>query len=153
MKTARAPKVSETAEHLTIAGYFRKIGLGGHAVVFHLRGERAGLRQGMLAKRMGVVAGLPDWMVLDGGKAGFIELKPRGFKTRTARTGTYTPHERRQLDVHAALRRAGAWVEICESLEEVLDTLRHYGVPLRSESLTTERIKAGFRAAMAEAEG
>jgi len=147
----RMPKVSETQEHLLIASYFRKIGLGGCAMAFHLRGERHGHMQRITAKKMGVIAGLPDWMVVDSGRAGFIELKPRGFKARTAKTGTYTVHERRQLDVHAALKRAGAWVEICESLEEVIDVLRRHGVPLRSESLTSERIKRGFAAAMGDA--
>jgi hypothetical protein len=139
-----APKISETAEHRAIVAYLKRIGLGGHAYWWHNRNERAGDYQRIQAARMGVQSGLPDFGFVDGGGAGFIEIKPRGWKARTNRTGTYTAHERRQLDVHTALKRAGAWVEICETLDEVLDVLVRQGVPLRTESLTTERIKAGF---------
>ena len=145
-----APKITETAEHLTIASYLQKTGLGGTAVMFHLRGERQGYNQRAVAARMGVLSSLPDWCVVDGGQAGFIELKPRGWKKRTAKTGTYTPHERKQLAMHKKLCIAGAWVEICETLDEVLDVLVRYGVPLRSDSLTAERIRRGFSEAAAQ---
>ena len=138
----RAP--TETQEHKTVAAYFRKIGLGGNAVARHIRNERAGDWARIEAARMGVAAGVPDWLIVDGHQAGFIEMKPRGWRERTQRTGTYTRHELRQLEEHRTLKLAGAWVEICETLEEVLDALRRHGVPLRAESLTTERIKRGF---------
>jgi hypothetical protein len=147
----KAPPISETAEHLTIANYLRKIGLGGHAVAFHIRGERAGHWQRLQAARMGSVAKLPDWCIVDGGRVGFCELKPRGWKARRAKSGAYTEHERRQLDMHARLQRAGAWVEIVETLDEMLNVLAMRGVPLRTESESAERIKRGFRAAMGEA--
>lgn len=140
---ARAAKITETQEHLAIAAYFKKVGLGGNAVAFHIRNERHGDRQRMLAARMGVVKGLPDWMVIDD-RPGFLEIKPRGWKARTTRTGNYTEHEQAQLEMHKRLRQAGAWVEICETLEEVLAALAAHGVPLRQESLSTERIKRGF---------
>lgn len=150
VRKLRAPKITETQEHLVIATYFKKIGLGGNAIALHHRNERAGHMQRIIAARMGVLAKLPDWQIIDG-KPGFIELKERGWKARTARTGNYTAHEEAQLKMHNRLRLAGAWVEICETLEEVLAVLFRHGVPLRSESLTTERIKAGFATAMAEA--
>ena len=151
-RVPKPPKISETAEHATIAAYFRKIGLGGNALAYHHRNERTGRMQRIIAARMGVLAKLPDWEILnDNGYAGFIELKQRGWKVRTNRTGNYNEHEQAQLAMHDRLRKAGYWVEICETLDEVLDVLRRHQVPLRTESLTTERIKAGFRAAMAEA--
>jgi len=150
-KARKAPVVSETAEHLTIAAYFRKIGLGGNAIAIHLRGERHGDMQRIMAARMGVVAGLPDWMFIDCSKVGFIELKPRGWTERTQRTGTYTIHEQRQRDMHARLRRAGAWVVVAETLDVVLITLRYYGVPLRSESLSTELIRKGITKELSDA--
>jgi hypothetical protein len=140
-----APKITETAEHLTIAHYLQTRGLGGTAVMFHLRGERVGHNQRAVAAKMGVLSSLPDWCVVDGGRVGFIELKGRGWKKRTDKTGTFTPHERRQLEMHKKLRVAGAWVEVCETLDEVLDVLVRHGVPLRSDSITAERIKRGFR--------
>jgi hypothetical protein len=145
MPRARAaPKVSETAEHLVIAHYLTKMGLGGTAIMFHLRNERHGHNQRAVAAKMGVLPSLPDWCVVDGGQVGFIELKTRGWRRRTAKTGTYTPHERRHLEMHKKLRVAGAWVEVCETLDEVLDALVRHGVPLRSDSLTAERIRRGF---------
>ena len=145
----KAPKITETAEHRTIAGYLRKVGLGGTAVMFHLRNERVGARQRATAAQMGVLSKLPDWCVVDGGRVGFIELKTRGWRKRTEKTGTYTPHELAQAAMHQRLRRAGAWMEPCETLEEVLDALVRHGVPLRTESLTIERLRAGFRSGMA----
>src|SRR6478609_11462137 len=102
----KSPKVSETQEHLTIATYFRKVGLGGVAVACHLRNERHGRAQRMLAARMGVKKGMPDWLIVDSGCAGFIELKPRGWKATRAKTGRYTPHELIQLDTHRQLKGA-----------------------------------------------
>lgn len=150
---AKLPRISETQEHLVIASYFRKIGLGGLAIACHLRNERHGDYQRMLAARMGVQKGMPDWLILDGGGAGFLELKPRGWKAKRAKTGAYTPHEYIQLEMHRKLKLAGAWVDICETLDEVLESLIYHGVPLRTESITTERIRKGFAAAMSTLNG
>lgn len=144
-----APKISETQEHQAIVAYLKRIGLGGNAFWFHCRNERPGDYQRIQAAQMGVRSGLPDFGFVDGRQSGWIEVKPRGWRDRTNRTGTYTAHERRQLDIHAALKRAGAWVEICETLEECLAALAQHGVPLRTESLTNERIKRGFAAGLA----
>jgi hypothetical protein len=143
---SKAPRISETQEHLTIATYFKKIGLGGVAVACHIRNERIGHAQRIMASRMGILKGMPDWLIVDSGQAGFLELKPRGWKAKRAKTAAYTQHELIQLETHKRLKRAGAWVEICETLEEVLDALRYHGVPLRTESITAERIRAGFLA-------
>jgi hypothetical protein len=107
-----------------------------------------GARQRATAAQMGVLSSLPDWCVIDGGRVGFIELKPRGWRTRTDKTGTFTLHECKQLSMHARLRLAGAWVEVCETLDEVLDVLVHHGVPLRNESETIERLKRSFATGM-----
>jgi hypothetical protein len=138
------PHISETQEHLVIATYFKKVGLGGVAIACHIRNERTGHAQRIMAARMGIMKGMPDWLIIDAGRAGFLELKPRGWKAKRAKTANYTPHELIQLETHRRLKVAGAWVEICETLDEVLDVLRHHGVPLRQESITTERIRAGF---------
>lgn len=144
-----APKISETAEHLTVAGYIKKVGLGDGAVMWHNRGERAGARQRITATRMGVLSGLPDWTVLHAGTIGFIELKPRGWTERRRKRGRYTTHELKQLAVQNRLQLAGAWTETCETLEDVLATLKQHGVPLRAETLSAERIKRGFRRGIA----
>lgn len=149
---ARAPNITETQVHKQVADYFRKVGLGGCAVAFHIRNERPGDWQRINAKRMGAWSGLPDWGIVEGGRAGFIELKPAGWKTKKYSTGNYTAHEMRQIETHNLLKRAGAWVEICETLEEVVAALRYHGVPLRETDIVTEGLRAHLPAAMAAAE-
>lgn len=146
----KPPRITETQEHRAIAAYFRRVGLGGCALALHLRNERAGDWQRIEAHRMGVTAGCPDWCILDGGRALFFELKPRGWKARKAKTGNYTAHELRQLDMHKKLAHAGCVVEIVETLDEMLALLTHYCVPLRTESRVTEGIRRGLLAALAE---
>jgi len=139
----KPPKVTETKEHLRISGHIKKYGLADGAVMIHLRGERAGAMQRAIAGRMGVVSGVPDWLVVGGGRVGFIELKERGWKSRRDRWGNYTAHEWRQLDMHDQLRCAGAWVTICETLEEVIDCLASYGVTVNTTSRSNVLIEAG----------
>jgi hypothetical protein len=128
-----APVLTETEVHLQVADYMRKVGLGGCAIAFHIRNERPGPWQKIQAHRMGVLPGICDWCIIDGGRVGFIELKPAGFKDKKRRSNKYSTHEMRQGEAQALLRRAGCWVEICESLDEVLATLRYHGVPLRDD--------------------
>lgn len=148
----RAPKITETEEHRTIASYLKKVGgLGGYAMAIHIRNEQTTAWARMEAVRMGIKVKIPDWGILNGlGSAGFIEMKKRGWKARTAKTGNYNEHEQAQLALHKQLRLGGYWVEICETLEEWLEACRKHGVPLRSESVTDERIRRGFQSAMAE---
>lgn len=143
------PPISETTEHLRIARHLRRHGLADDAVIFHLRGERAGFAQRINATRMGVVSGLPDWQVLHAGRVGFIELKPRGWLRRRARYGSYTTHEHQQHAMHDRLRNAGAWVEVCETLEEMIETLAAHGVKVNTVTLADVLIAAGAERANA----
>ena len=145
----RAPKITETQEHAAIAAYFRMPGLGGNAVAFHIRNERAGDWQRINAFKMGMLPGVPDWCIIDGGRAGFIEMKERGWRNKKLvnRTAKLTAKEERQIEVHNRLKLAGAWVEICETLEEVQAALANHGVPLRHEA----PIIAAMRASLTEA--
>jgi len=138
-----AQPITETQEHLKIAGHIKKYGLADGAVMIHLRGERAGAMQRAIAGRMGVISGVPDWLVIGSGRVGFIELKERGWRRRRDRWGNYTAHEWRQLDMHDQLRCAGAWVAVCETLEEVIDCLASYGVTFNETSRANMLIEAG----------
>jgi len=138
-----ARPITETQEHLRIAGHIKKYGLADGAVMIHLRGERAGAMQRAIAGRMGVISGVPDWLVIGSGRVGFIELKERGWRRRRDRWGNYTAHEWRQLDMHDQLRCAGAWVAVCETLEEVIDCLASYGVTVNRTSRSNVLIEAG----------
>jgi hypothetical protein len=139
----KPPKVTETQEHLRIAGHLKKYGLADGAVMIHLRGERAGAMQRAIAGRMGVISGVPDWLIVGKGRTGFIELKERGWKSRRERFGNYTAHEWRQLDMHDQLRCAGAWVEVCETLDEVIGTLARHGIEVNAISRANVLIEAG----------
>lgn len=80
----------------------------------------AGIRQGARRKSIGVKRGIPDVLVVAGGRALWVELKsPRG---------SLTPD---QKAVHEQLRDAGGEVAVCRSVEQVLDALRSWGVPMR----------------------
>ena len=78
-------------------------------------------------------------------------MKERGWKKRKAKSGKYDPHEAAQLAKHDRLRANGDWVEICETLDEVVETLREHGMPLNVEPVSTSRIRRGFQTAMQEA--
>ena len=151
-RRVRAPTITETQEHLTVAGYLEKVGgLGGYAMAIHIRNEQATAWARMLAVKMGIKLKIPDWEILNGlGGAGFIEMKKRGWKARTAKSGNYTEHEQAQLALHKQLRLGGYWVEICETLDEWLEACRKHNVPLRSESITAERIRRGIATVRAE---
>lgn len=72
-------------------------------------------------KRQGLKAGVPDNCVIWNGKAHFVELKSRKGKASPA-----------QKVVIPALEAAGAPVVIAYSLEEVMDALAAWGIPLRA---------------------
>lgn len=72
-------------------------------------------------KKQGRKAGIPDNCVIWNGKAHFVELKSRNGRTSPA-----------QKVVIPALEAAGAPVVIAYSLEEVMDALAAWGIPLRA---------------------
>lgn len=144
----RTPKVSETDEHRTIASWLRKVGLGGCAIAFHVRNERPGDWQRLNAHKMGILEGCPDWIVVDGGGVGFLELKPRGFRAKKLITGKINAHEQRQIETHNRLKKAGAWVEIVETLEEFIAALLAHSVPVRSSDIVTEGLQKHLLAAI-----
>lgn len=144
-----ARPITETQEQKTVVAYIRRFGFADPLTEWtHIRAERAGLWQALEAKKMGVNTKFPDLHFLRLTNRGWIEMKPRGTKARWARVGTKDPHEIAQLEKHDRLRANGDWVEICETLSEVLEALREHGMPLRIEPISTERIKRSFAAAM-----
>ena len=69
--------------------------------------------RGALLKAMGLRRGVPDLMVIQGGRCAFIELKAPG-KHPTLE----------QRDCHDDIKNAGAWVFVCRSIEDVERLLR-----------------------------
>jgi hypothetical protein len=138
----RRPLPSERAVHLQVAEYLRKVGLGPGALAAHIRNERTGTWQKIEAHRMGILPGIPDFVVVYNGRCGFIELKRPGWSRAKARTHKYTAHELRQAEAQRLLKLAGCWVETCESLGEFLGALRRHKVPLRETKIETPVITA-----------
>ena len=76
--------------------------------------------RGAILRGMGVKAGVPDMMILDGGRPVFLELKaPKGRLSVD------------QIVCHQALRRARCAVYVIRSLDEAIIALRECGVPMR----------------------
>lgn len=74
-----------------------------------------------ILKGLGVVAGVPDIIVIHWGKVCGIELKaPKGRLTMD------------QVACHQALRNAGCDIEVCRSIEEVEAALLKWKIPLRA---------------------
>ena len=109
----------EQAFHQQVA-QFLNVALGGVAWWTTIGHGRPGRLQSAIQKGMGVKPGVPDIMVIDGGRAIFIELKaPRGQVSEA------------QRECHRSIRRAGSGVRVCKTLDEVISALEEWGVPLR----------------------
>jgi hypothetical protein len=76
--------------------------------------------RGAILRGMGVKAGVPDMVVVDAGRAIWLELKARKGRVSDEQTAC-----------HKALRRAGCAVYVIRSLDEAIIALRECGVPLR----------------------
>lgn len=146
----KAPKITETQEHLVVVAHINKFEFVDDVIWTHIRGERSSAADGKRAKKMGVKPSLPDFMFIGMDGRGWIEMKERGWRARRDKTGAYTVHEIKQLKMHTRLRARGDWVEVCETLEEVIETLCRRGIPLRSESPSSERIRRGVANALRE---
>ena len=150
-RKAKIPTITETQEHKTIVSYIRKMGFVDPLTEWaHIRNEQATDWARLQAKKMGIKTKIPDFHFLRLSNRGWIEMKRRGWKARTGRTNNYTEHELGQLAMHDRLRANGDWVEICETLEEVIQTLTEHGMPLREETFANERIRRGLQNALSE---
>ena len=92
-------------------------------------------QQAATLTRQGVKRGLPDAFVISGGRIFGIELKLRKgtlSKTRVVLTRRGSPRILEgQEEVFARLEAAGMEIAIARSVDEVLDQLRRWGIPLR----------------------
>lgn len=91
------------------------------AFVLHIpnegvRGGRAGMRDGLRRRDMGVQGGAPDILVIWGGRAMFFEVKPpRGVVSAS------------QTEAGAVLQALGAFWAVVRSQDDVVDALRSWG--------------------------
>lgn len=113
----KAPVQSERDLHLQVVALLRATAAPG--VVFtHIANERkATPRQGAFLKRMGVLAGVPDLMILIPGRgAHFLELKRKGGKLT-----------QNQIDFSLAASDAGCEWRTAHSLDEAQTVLVWWG--------------------------
>lgn len=100
---------------------FLRVSLPPDACVFHV--PNGGLRSKKEAGRMqglGVLAGVPDLLILWRGRALFVELK--------AKRGVLSAQQR---TMHQLLVYCGCEVLVARSLDAVADWLRSFQMPLR----------------------
>lgn len=109
--------------HRSVAAFLRVALMDSECLHFHCpNGERRDARTGSKLKSMGARAGVPDFcFVLPGGYAGFIELKG---------DGGLSPSQRSFSDDCQAI---GAKWAMCRSIEQVVDILTAWGVPLHAK--------------------
>jgi hypothetical protein len=104
----------DIADYLTLTlggcAWFTTIPLGG-----------GGRLRGAILNGMGVKAGVPDILIVDGGRAYWLEVK--------SAKGRVSPEQRQCHDVLALAR---APVTIVRSLEDVERALTRWGVPLKA---------------------
>jgi hypothetical protein len=103
---------------------------GGHNVFwFHpANGGKRSWSEGKSFKAMGVVAGVPDIIIIKGGEVFGLELK--------STSGRSSPSQRL---VHAAMQEAGAKTAIAKGLDEALVTLECWGILRRDLSVSPPR--------------
>jgi hypothetical protein len=87
--------------------------------------------RGAILKGMGLKAGVPDLLLIRAIRPCFIELK--------SAKGSLSPA---QKAVHDSIRRAGGWVAVAHSADEVLGILKAWEFPTRERMMPAERAVA-----------
>jgi len=112
-------KNPEQQVHFQVAG-FLKLVLRTDVFFTTFPAGGGGKLRGAFLKRMGLVPGVPDVLIVYQGRAYWIELKSdSGQLSKT------------QKDTIAALNTAGSHVMICHSVEEVSYALSLWKIPTR----------------------
>jgi hypothetical protein len=84
--------------------------------------HKANALTGAILRGRGAVSGLPDLWIIWRGQSYMIELKRKGGRVS----------DTQQL-CHELLRRAEARIAVCHSLDEALDAVTGWGIPLRGK--------------------
>ena len=114
-------KAGERDLHFALAD-FLAVALPADAVAYHpANGELRDRATAAKLVKMGVRPGVPDFAIVHDGRALFLELK--------AASGRLSVEQRA---MHAALAGAGAEVAVVRSIEDTVEVLASWGVPLRA---------------------
>ena len=107
--------------HIAVADYLA-VALPAEAVFYHVpNGELRNKAVAAKLVKMGVKAGVPDFALIHDGRALFLEAK-----TDRGRLSV------EQRIAHADLARAGGEVAVVRSVEDAVEVLASWGVPLRA---------------------
>lgn len=107
--------------HIAIWDWLQ-VALPPDAVAVHpANGEYRTAKTGALLKRMGVVAGISDFLIFWNGRCFAIEVKAPGGRVSPA-----------QIAMAQRLQRAGVMTTIVYKMEAVETFLRSVGMPLRA---------------------
>ncbi|WP_341893764.1 VRR-NUC domain-containing protein [Ferrovibrio terrae] len=99
---------------------FFEIALPIGCFAFHAaNGGRRGRIEAAIFKGLGVVAGVPDFIIIWQGRVFGIELKADSGRLSMP-----------QVRTHQAMTAAGCEIAVCRSLDEVDTALRGWGIPL-----------------------
>lgn len=113
----------EQGLHVAVAHYL-DLALPDDAVAFHVpNGGTRNVIEAMTLKRMGVKAGVPDFIILHKGWGFGIELK-------AGKGGLSEP----QIAMHAKFGRCGVPVAVCKSVDEVQAMLDKWGIPVHART-------------------
>lgn len=109
--------------HRSVAAFLRVAIMDSECLWWHTpNGERRDARTGAKLKSMGARAGVPDFcFVLPSGQSAFIELKGDGGLSQSQRS------------FRDDCQAIGAKWAMCRSVEQVVDTLAAWGVPLHAK--------------------
>lgn len=114
-------KRPEQAIHKAVVAHLNTRGVA-DMFWFHVpNGGKRGIIEASIFKKLGVIAGVPDIILIHQGETFGLELK--------ADKGTLKPSQRLAL---ARMQNAGAKVAVAHSLDEALITLECWGVLKRS---------------------
>lgn len=94
--------------------------LGGVAWWTHFPAGGGGTMRGRILKGLGLKPGVPDILILDAGRAYWLELK--------AKRGWVNPIQRA---CHNAIGRAGCPVAVIKDIDQVLPQLKTWGIALK----------------------
>jgi hypothetical protein len=120
--------MTEQQIHIAVVSHLRMRANEG-VFFFHCpNGGKRSWSEGKAFKQMGVVAGVPDLIILKAGECFCLELKAMG--------GRVQPSQRL---AHAAMQEAGATTAIARGLEEALITLETWGIIRRDMARANNR--------------
>lgn len=134
-KKRRAPSRREEANLQTSLINELRLTLPKDAFVFAVpNGGHRNLVEAVNLKRQGVVAGIPDLILIHKGRAHGLELKAKNGQLRDSQAETFPK-----------LREAGMRIEVARSKEEAIGYIREMGIPLTSARDVTREVREVFK--------